>query len=236
MAAARVQEACVSDSANATTVAITISAVGNGNGVAGIVMWGSATNTLVSVTDNQSNTYTIHGTQLNPGGNNRSTARFYRLNITNAPTIITATVSPGVTYHSMGVVEFSGCDAFDGGVSQAQTPAPTGTDGMTSTAITTTANGDFIVGGAIDTFSWRTNPFFTAGTNFTNKVESGNGTNNFNCAVESRVQATAGSVAATFTVGTAVADSATHVMAFKAAAAAGGQAPRSMAIYSRRRG
>jgi hypothetical protein len=72
----------------------------------GVVSWVGA-GTLTSVTDNKGNTYNKETSVLDTTDSLNSAA-FSRTNITNAPTVITANFSAGVTFRQILVDEFSG--------------------------------------------------------------------------------------------------------------------------------
>jgi hypothetical protein len=218
---ARVQEKAqdFADAPGGTTTPITLtSAVGSGNLIAGITLYNTAL-TLNSVTDNQSNSYTIQRTISN-GVVKVST--FWRANITNAPQTITANLSGTASYRGIACVEFSGRDTtspLDGEIGQSEASPGTGTDGCNSTTIVTTVDGDDIFG-CVGTYAQRLNSY-SLGTNFTNLAQAGKAGTPYwaaELAVESRNQSTQGTIEATFTQANADA-AVTHIMAFKPVAA-----------------
>ncbi len=225
MAAAFVQSKSDSKSdAGATTEAVTITAVGSGNLVCGMVYWLTATNDLTSVSDGHGNTATIVDTQLNIQGDGNSAASFYFKNVISAATVITANFSSSPTKRGITVEEWSGLDTvapLDKNVSNSQANPGTGTDAITSTAVVTTANGEVIFGASYEPANSHTANAFSAGTNFLHLdqafVSGGIATA---LASESLVQTSAGSIAATFTIGDGVTntDYATFILTFKAAA------------------
>lgn len=199
-----------------STIAATGSAVGSGNTVVGIVTWaGATTTTLSSVKDNQSNTYTVKDT-VPDTSNDQAQASFVLGNITNGPVTITATFSNSTVFRTIIWDEYSGAaalsDPTDGHTGQLQPTPGTGTDAVKSGNITTTVNGDLIYGGTIDTSAAT---LASSGTGFTSRTSDTVGAA---CITEDMTQATAGLVAATFTVGTSVA-CATFVIAVKAPSA-----------------
>lgn len=208
-----------------TAVPLTISAVGFGNAVGGIVYWLSASDLLTSVTDDQGNTYTIVDKRLNIQGNGFSAASFYLGNITNAPTVITANLSgAGAGNRGIAIREASGAAAaspLDKNVSNDQGGPGTGTDAVTSTAQTTTTNGQYIFGGVCDSFDWHVDGWWNAGTNFLARNGAGSAAK-YPISTEYRIQAAQGSIAATFTqVSAGGSDPATFLLTFKAAAGGG---------------
>lgn len=187
-----------------TTLAVTISAVGSGNCICGLLTWDNGTGaTLSSVTDDKGNSYNRETTVLDTT-DNQNTAAFSRTNITNAPTVITATFSVGADSLVMVLDEFSGgsttsADERDGSAhgGQFQSSPGTGTDAVTSGTFTTSTNGDLIWGGSNN--SNGTGAFATEGTGFTQGTRV-TGPFSITCQTEYRTQSTAGSgTAATFT-------------------------------------
>lgn len=190
-------------SANATTVAATFgAAVGSGHTVYGIVGWDNAggSRTLSGVADDKGNTYTVQRT-VNDTTNQQSGAVFFLGNITNGPVTVTATFSIGTDARGIAIGECSGVQTspLDVETGQLQTSPGTGTDGATSGAVVTTANGDFVVGLFEDTGSFRGNTEFTAGTGFTQREQTGVAGANLCLLLEDRVQSSAGSIAGTAT-------------------------------------
>lgn len=187
-----------------------------GNAIGGFIQWTSTSITLTSVTDSLGNTYTlIH----NPTDHIvvRS-AMFYAVNIAGGADTLTFNFSSAVTsaqvFHEIGGVSVS---PFDGSTINTQDAPGTGTDAVTSTAITTTAAGDYIFGASSE---WSTGSAINVGTGFTTAGYGGNASGG-NMRGEYLIQGAAGSVAATFTApGNAYATS--GIMAFKAPAAATG--------------
>jgi hypothetical protein len=123
---------------------------------------------------------------------------FYVQNATGGSTTVTVTLATSnVTKASVVVHEYSGVKttgALDVHTASHQATPGTGTDGVTSTAVTTTTNGDVIVG--------MTAPFsgtavVTSGTGFTSRV-----TVTGQMVSEDLIQAAAGSQVATFTTDT----------------------------------
>lgn len=199
----------------ATTIAATVSAVGSGNAICGIVSWDNTGVTLSTVTDNQGNTYNLETSILN-ASDGQNFAAFSLTNITNAPTVITANFSATVDFRAIGVDEFSGgstasTDERDGSAhgGQYQTTPGTGTDAVTSGTFTTTVNGDLLWGGLGTSFG----PTLTAGTSFSSGAGGGGGPNFL---TEYRTQTTAGSgTAATFTESGTSDSSVTYLITLK---------------------
>ena len=219
--ASRIQSKSTSTgSATSTTIAATFSAaVTSGNLVCGFVTWGNDTTTLLTnVTDDKSNTYTI--VRRTPtAGSGQTLASFYCANITNAPTIITATFSSAIGYRGILFHEVNGVNTLDVETGQYQATPGTGTDAITSGAITTTSNGEYIIGGVVDSSGSQALPYYTAGTGY-GKVEEAGASGATNCCTEDLIQSSAGSIAATFTQSLAHKQT-TLIMTFKQSAGGG---------------
>ena len=200
-----------------TTIAVTLgSAVSSGDTVCGAVtFYYSSSGSLTSVTDDKSNTYAIIDTQ--PGNN--STTSFCAYNITNAPTTITATyVSDDAGYATIIADEYSGVAAspLDVHATNTQSSPSTSTNAVTSTNATTSANGDLIYGVTMEAV---VSNFVTAGTGFTQRELQNTGSGaTYSASSEDLVQATAGSVASTYTISSSNGTWNTFVIALKAAA------------------
>lgn len=196
--------------------------VGSGNAVMGFA--GGYSSSISSVTDDQSNSYTVTS-QLASGSGGMNIFGFYALNLTNAPQTITVTFD-GTTFAAYAVIhEASGiatASAADGAVGAVSNGVGEAADAISSTAITATADGDYIIGlTANATFNGH-NP--AAGTGFTSRQAGGDGSGATGFKSEDQVQSTQGSIAATFThnAGNGGEDVVTAIMAFKAAAGGGG--------------
>jgi hypothetical protein len=154
----------------------------------------------------------------------RAIARASRLctRSTVAPAPNTVTVTLGTTggYRRVIVSEYSGIatTAPLDVTAKSQGTSTTAANGATSTAATTTANGNLIFGVTMDD----SGNFATinAGTGFTRRASL----NGMDIATEDSIQATAGSVAATFTYSRADRYLA-QMAAFKAASTGGGGSP-----------
>jgi hypothetical protein len=143
---------------SSTTCAVTVSAVGSGHTICGLVSWDNTTNpgATVSVSDDKGNTYNVEAISTDTTNNQKTTA-FSLTNITNAPTVFTATLSAANAFCSILVEEFSGVsrassDERDGAAhgGQFQNSPGTGTDGITSGTFTTNTNGDLLWGCCTD--------------------------------------------------------------------------------------
>ncbi len=217
------------DGTTATTIAATFStAVTSGNLVAGACMWGSAnTSDLTSVTDNQSNTYTIVRS-IADAGDGQSAATFYRANVTNAPTTVTCNLAASLPYRGISIHEVSGADTSAPlGVETGQTQQSpgTGANALTSGSVTTTTNGEYIYGVSFNDGDLGTGSSdFAPGTGFTERSEHLT-TTELSLASEDQIQTSAGSIAATFTLARNFSHI-TFIMTFKAAGAGGSAARR----------
>jgi hypothetical protein len=134
----------------ATTIAVTLDvAVYSGNFVCGAVSY-NRNHTLSSVTDDKGNSYNLE-TAIDDTANGQKTCGFSRGNITNGPTIITATFADGTNARSIVVDEFyfilASTDPRDahGGQAMANSTG-TGANAVTSGNFTTTVNGDLLYG------------------------------------------------------------------------------------------
>lgn len=172
MAFARVQGHHGTDTGTSGTFSVAGSAIASGNAVMGLVTVGSPTVAdIISVTDNQGNTYTITD-KVADGGNNQSAAYFFCLNITNAPTTITLHYTAGLSAVLLLWDEISGLGAgtLNGHHAQVQAAAST-TANAVKTGTTFGASGDMIYGAtlcddSVNTISAGTSPLaFTTATN-----------------------------------------------------------------------
>lgn len=176
-----------------TTGAFT--AVGSGNTLVCMAKYDYSPTTFVSATDSASNTYTLLD-ELRDTTNNVVLATFIRGNITNAPTTVSVTTSTASGNFIIACDEYTGAAAVtnpqDGHNIQNQQTPTTGTDAVTSPTITTTVNGDIIWGATVNTAAQSL--LTTNGTGYTTRQSGSHGGHS-----EDKQQATAGSVAATYT-------------------------------------
>lgn len=144
-----------------------------------------------------------------------SLATFYFANSAAGADTVTVTFAGAVTYASLQCAEYSGVatsSPLDQFTSNNQTTPGTGSNAITSGNVTTTTNGQLIVG-------WTTAFTVGAGT-----VSAGTGytgrTNVFGDTIfEDQVQASAGVIAATFTTTSATSNYLTIITTYKAPAA-----------------
>lgn len=181
------------------------------------IQWGSTTFTLDSVTDTQSNTYTIlNNPTTNTDGGFRS-AMAYTWGTPAAALTITTTFSADPGRSAILMHEISGgltTDPIDGNAINNQTNPGTGTDAVTSTAITPSQDNSYLFG-AVTASPAGAN--YSTGTGWTTRL-----TGTVDQASEEIIQGSAGSQAATFTCDENFTETTTSIMAFKEAAVAGG--------------
>ena len=208
---ASTNDAAASTIAQAFTTANTA-----GNLIVVAVSWGDNVAPSIRATDTLGNTYAIAINDFDPG-NRQGLAILYAPNIRAGANTVTVTLGATGGYRRIMVSEYSGIATtapFDA-AARNRAGGTTATNGVTSTAATTTANGDLIFGVAMDdSGSFGT---ITAGTGFTRRTTL----NGMDMATEDAIQATAGSVAATFTFSRADTYLA-QMAAFKAAPGGGG--------------
>lgn len=145
-----------------------------------------------------------------------SLATFYRENTAGGANTVTVTFLGAITYASLQCTERSGIatsGSLDKFASNSQTTPGTAANAITSGSVTTTTNGQTIVG-------WSTALTVGAGT-----TSAGTGftprTNVFgDTLIEDQIQTTAGAIAATFTTNSASSSFITLITTFKEAAAA----------------
>ncbi len=129
---------------NGSGDSVTLTAVKSGDAVCMSVWVGSlSAATTVTMTDNESNTYTTLTTAYYNGGMIAIGCHF---DITNGPTSFTSTSAAGVV-DAITADEFSGVTSLDSGTPYASTAAGgtgTGTNDVTSGTYTTSTNGDML--------------------------------------------------------------------------------------------
>src|SRR5206468_663501 len=208
--------ASTNDAAASTIAQAFTTANTTGNLIVVAVTWGDNAAPSIRATDTLGNTYAITINDFDPG-NRQGLAILYAPNIRAGANTVTVTLGTTGGYRRIMVSEYSGIATtapFDVAAHN-RAGGTTAANGVTSTAATTTANGDLIFGVAMDdSGSFGT---ITAGTGFTVRATL----NAMDMAIEDRIQATAGSVAATFTFSRADIYFA-QMAAFKAAAGGGG--------------
>lgn len=217
MAAAFVKSASNTDFSNADPAAAFGSNVVAGNLIVVCVAWGTiAANsiTLTSITDTLGHTYTLLDNPTDESANNNRAATAYAVNISGGANTVTAHLSGAPFVSNMLVHEASGlatASPLDQHKINAQTGVGTATDAVTSTAVVTTANGEYIFGAQVCTNS--NGGAHSAGTGYAIRENSSGAFSS-----EDQIQAVAGSIAATFTDGTNFGAHLTAIVTFKAAA------------------
>lgn len=203
-----------------------------GNWVAGNAVWfeaswlETATENFV-VTDAAGNSFTSE-TKFS---NSRTTQYAWCKNLTGTPgTTFTLTWNSAISYYSIECVQFSGQDTTTqpdvARVAQQVNNVGSGTDAITSGNMTTVTNGcmifstDYRIGSGLPLGNT------SAGTGFTSLGAIANGVGDFLSLSEYRIQATAGSVAGTFTENPGSSQNNVTAIAFRPAAAAGSRLVR----------
>jgi hypothetical protein len=185
--------------ANSTTASASVTLtnpVKSGDSLVCSALSSNGTNTITSISDGLSGTYT----QLDFAGSGigGSVASFDGLGLTNGAQTITVNYTAAQAFSSVRCDEYSAISAPDGHNIQHQLNPGTGANLITSPSITTTNAGDIIYGGSWEfcsstTIAAGTSPIaFTSRTGATAAV-----------AAEDFTQPSAGSIAATFTDATA---------------------------------
>jgi len=208
------------DNAAHTVITVTTNTdVGAGNLLAVWLVWGDTAKTItVTGSGGCNNTFT------SALANNAVRIEvFYAKNITGGACTVTGTFSASISaYSTMVVHEISGADTtapLGQAVDQSQTSV-SGTDSVTSTAVTTTTDGEYIFGNAVRTDNVEGS--FTAGTGFNSRESN---TTNLASLSEDKIQTSQGSIAATFTP-TATYNTNASIVTFKAASGAASAARR----------
>jgi hypothetical protein len=183
------------------------------NAIAVWCAWTGTTQTLVSVTDTQGNAYALVDNPTS-GAYGRA-AMAYAIARASAADTVSCNFSTAGIGKSIVVHEISGVNTstpLDGHKIAVRTNPGTGANAVTSTAITTTTSGDYVVG---FTFNASSNAAdWNAGTGYVRRQDLR--TASYTTASEDRIQATAGATAATFTAtGSAFGEFITGVMAFR---------------------
>lgn len=211
-APAHVQSPAAATAFSGTTIAL---AYGS-NVTAGSLLtcWVYANHGVSGVADSRSQTFTSAVSVTD--GATYTLANYYFLNTTAGADTVTVTFAGAITYASLQCAEYSGVAtsaALDQATSNSQTDPGTATDAITSGNVTTTTNGQLILG-------WTSALVVgagtvSAGTSYTGRINVFGDT-----LFEDRVQASAGSIAATFTTNHATSDYITLISTFKEAVAA----------------
>lgn len=181
---------------NVTAGSLLVCYIYANHGISGVADSRSQTfSSAINVTDNA--TYSL--------------AIFYYPNTTGGADTVTVTFLGAITYASLQCSEYSGVatsSPLDKTASNSQTDPGTATDAVTSGNVTTTTNGQLILGWSSALVVGAGT--LTAGTGYTGR------TNVFgDTLMEDRVQTSAGSIAATFTNSFATSDYITLIATFK---------------------
>ena len=184
-----------SASTSADTASTTISqafttTVTAGDLIVAAVSWGNSSSLTCS--DSQANVYTTLPLQYD-STNNQSLGICYAANVKAGSTTVTATLASSATFRRLLVHEYAGLaltnpvDVTAGNIANGTTAA----NGVTTTSVTTTAAGRLVFAAVMDDAGTAT---IQAGSGFTLRTVLGSA-----LASEDLVQATAGSIAGTFT-------------------------------------
>jgi hypothetical protein len=183
------------------------------NAIAVFCGWTGVTQTLVSVTDTQGNSYTVVD---NPtSGSYGRAAMAYAIARASAADTVSCNFSAAGIGKSIIVHEIGGVNPsvpLDGHKMAVRTSPGTGANAVTSTNITTTTSGDYVVGFTFNSSS--NGADWNAGTGYVRRQDLR--TASYAMASEDRIQTTAGAIAATFTAtASAFGEFITGVMAFR---------------------
>lgn len=178
--------------------------------------WGSNDQTP-TCTDSLGNSYGAP-VLIDFDSNSQGMATWVALNSPGGACTVTVAFSPSSPYNRIGITEVSGAHASAAvDIARHQQQAfNTGTNGISSTAGTPSENGEYIYGATQNTADGGVG--ISAGTGFTLRSTVAGVV----FALESQVQATAASVAATFTWASGDHQTITHMVTLKEAAAGGG--------------
>jgi hypothetical protein len=175
-----------------TTESITFDAsVGSGNLLIIAVFWATTTSTIDSVAGN-GNTYTLIRSRSD--STNGTMSLYYAKGVASGATTVTVTWSADPGFGALIGHEVSGADTvapLDQSADNVQANPAESTDAITSTSVITTSDGQYIFGTTWD--DQGSNPTIAAGTNYTAREAPSNARS------EDRIQASAGSIAVTFT-------------------------------------
>lgn len=170
---------------------------------------------ISGVADSRSQTFTSAVNVTD--GATYALATFYYANTTGGADTVTVTFAGAITYASLQCSEYSGVatsSPLDKFASNSQTTPGTGANAVTSGSVTTTTDGQLIVG-------WSTALTVGAGTTSAGTGFTGR-TNVFGDTLcEDQVQTSAGAIAATFTSTSATSNFITLITTYKAPAATG---------------
>lgn len=205
------------DGSSSTLVATFDSNVTVGNLIYVLFNWyqAAADANALSVADGLGSTYALIDHAYN-GTIQVPSETWYAKNIAGGACTVTATLAASKQFRRMIIVEYSGLDTvapMDQHAKIDDEVSTTGTDGEASASITPSVNGCLIVGGLVDASAGQTiNP----GTDYSERADL------TDLEVEDKVQATAASVQATWTLSSSTDRLSKHVVSFKPSAGPAG--------------
>ncbi len=211
-----VQSVTAQNDAGNTNIQQSITLTGAGHLIAVAVSFSG--NTTLTCSDGQGNAWTTVDTQYSNVTDNQSWGICYAISSSSGSDLITATFGTTANFRRILINEYTGTatsNVVDTHLSGFTTSNASGTDGVTTSNITTTQAGDLIFGGVDDVSGPTT---ITAGTNFTSRAGLvGPGGDVMN--IEDRTQVSAGTTNATWTFSGSGLDYVWGVVAFKVAPA-----------------
>jgi unsaturated rhamnogalacturonyl hydrolase len=208
--------------ASTTSVVVTLSGVGAGHLLTCSITYGNPGGTTLVVSDNINGSWSVAGSVHFSTGISQTTALFYFANSKAGSTTITGKPGSAGVYGAMDCQEWSGVatsSPLDQFAEQDGTAA-----NPSSGSVTTTAAGELILGDLENGYSPSAGSGFSL-INTDTSPGTGSGLN-----TEYRIQASAGSVAATWTL--SATSWTAQVATFKAATGTGGASPPSITILS----
>lgn len=199
----------------ATTVAVTLgSPVAVGNSIfISVGIGGSDGTETVAIQDDKGNVYVIKD-QRRDAAQTYSWQLAYFSNAINSPQTITATISGSRSFLTIMADEHSNVGVFDKSALNDQVAPGNGTDVITSGSVTTSANGELIYSSCVCVNS----DGIVIGTGFSGNQSPAVA---FTFISESKLQVSAGAVAATYTATVGGSSFLTGIMTFQAPIIAG---------------
>lgn len=176
---------------------------GAGNCLIAMITWSGVASILTGFTDNLGNAWTQVGSSIYDATDGQAAAVYIAFNCASGTPTMTATFYTGMTFVGIVAGEFSNADAIDIISSQAAANT-TAANNVTSGSATTTTNGDQIVGLITNIHSAAVITAGTSPNGFT--IPSGGATTSspiLGFEYMTTPQTSAGSIAATATIGTA---------------------------------
>ena len=204
---AYVQSAKYNNDGGGTSMSATLAnAVKAGNTLIVVVSWGDKNAPSLTASDDAGNVYKI-ATSAFDSRNRQGLAILYALNAKAGASKTTVSLGANLGYHRLIVTEYSGISSLDKTAMKTGT-STTSANSVTSGNVTTTAANELIFGAVMDDAGQNN---ITAGSGFTQRSY----VNNKDLACQDKIQAAAGSTAATFTFSTRH-DYLAQVVTFKA--------------------